>query len=185
MANYKRLARSGRDWSNYELKAYNITFAFHAPDKFFPTPDPSLDLVDPAILISPSHVINNPALSDVAVEYLSYLRRTRLMEDSFVIDFTAKTLKLLGYNERCTTIATHYNIPLTIAGDGKCAAPADVCLIHNSNFVLLVLIEDSFLTLRNDSAAQVIAAAIAAFQLNSGKREDHTLQPLDTMTILA
>ncbi|KAG7091404.1 hypothetical protein E1B28_010441 [Marasmius oreades] len=162
------------------LAAWSVS----TPDKFFPTPDPSLDLVDPAILTAPSsHVINNPALSDVAAEYLSYLRLTRRMQDSFVIDFAAETLKLLGYNERCTTVSTHYNIPFTIAGDGKSVAPADVCLIHNSNFVLLVLVEDSFLTLRNDSEAQVIAAAIAAFQFNNRNRRGRTLQPLDTMTI--
>ncbi|KAG7091419.1 hypothetical protein E1B28_010455 [Marasmius oreades] len=119
MANYKRFARPVRDWSSYELEAYNITVAFRTPDKFFPTPDPSLDLVDPAILTSPSHDINNPALSDVAAEYLSYLRLTRCMQDSFVIDFAAETLKLLGYNERCTTVSTilfrdmqHFQVPL-------------------------------------------------------------------------
>jgi len=182
MANLIRSAKSGSDWTANELIAYNIAISSLRPDQFFPTPDPSLDHIDPAILSSPPDD-DNPNLSDVAAEYLGYLDlASRATQESFIDDFAAETLKLLGFNERRTTVSTRYIIPLTICGDNR-VAQTDVCLIHNPSFVLLVLVEDKTLTNKTEAEAQVIAEAIAAFQFNNRKRRERDLDLLDVMTI--
>jgi len=182
MANVIRSAKSGSDWTANELIAYNITISSLLPTEFFSTPDPSLDGIDPAILTSPSDD-DNPTLSDVAAEYLGYLNlAARATQESFIVDCAAETLKLLGCNERRTTVSTRYIIPLTICAANR-VAQTDVCLIHNRNLVLLVLVEDKPNTNMTHAEAQVVADAIAAFQFNNRKREDHGLDPLDVMTI--
>lgn len=133
------------------------------PSEFFPTPDPSLDHIDPAILNSPAGA-TDPAISDVATEYLGYLNlAARASQEIFINDFAAETLKLLGFNERGTTVSTRYIIPLTICGKANRVAQTDVCLIHRPTFILLVLVDDKILSNRTDAEAQVIAEAIAAF----------------------
>jgi hypothetical protein len=185
MANLIRSAKSGSDWTDNELIAYNIIVESISPSEFFPTPDPSLDLIDPAILNSPAGA-TDPAISDVATEYLGYLDlAARATQENFIDDFAAETLKLLGFNERGTTVSTRYIIPLTICGEANRVAQTDVCLIHRPTFILLVLVEDKTLSSRTDAEAQVIAEAIAAFQFNNRKRKEHGLSPLDAMTIPA
>ena len=84
--------------------------------EFFPTPDSSLNLIDPAILNSPASV-TDPAISDVVTEYLGYLNLAiRATQENFIDDFAAKTLELLGFNKCGTTVSTHYIVPLTICG---------------------------------------------------------------------
>ena len=68
-----RSAESGSDWTVNEL------IASTSPSKFFPTPDPSLDLVDPAIIDSPAGAAD-PAISDVVTKYLGYRRQSHPRE---------------------------------------------------------------------------------------------------------
>ena len=161
---------------------YNIAVSSVVPGEFFPVPDPLLDHIDPAILNSPPGW-PNPAtgVSDLAVKYLSYLD----LATTFIDDFAANTLKLLGFDEGNTIISIGHTIPLTICGQANCVAQTNVCLIHCSAFFLLVLVVDKTLSnnLKTDAEAQVIADAIAAFQFNNNKCRDYGLDPLDFMTI--
>jgi hypothetical protein len=116
LANLIQSAKSGSDWTDNELIAYNITVTSISPSEFFPTPDPSLDLIDPVILNSPSGA-TDPAISNIATEYLSYLDlAARATQENFINDFATETLKLLGFNKCGTTVSTRYIIPLTICG---------------------------------------------------------------------
>ncbi|KJA14569.1 hypothetical protein HYPSUDRAFT_173274 [Hypholoma sublateritium FD-334 SS-4] len=183
MANAIRSAKSGGDWTDNELIAYNITVASSWPHDFFYDPNASLDDIDPAILTSPAGA-TDLNISDIAAEYLGYLDlAAKASQESFLDDFAAETLKLLGYNERGTTVSTRYTIPLTICGEANRTAQTDVCLIHHPTFILLALVKA--LGNRTDAEAQVIAVAIAAFQFNNRKRKEHGLDPLDAMTIPA
>ena len=185
MANVIRAAKSSGDWTSNELIAYNIIVTSSSPRDFFSAPDLSLDQIDPDILTSPAGS-TDPNISDFAAQYLRYLDlASRPIGENFINDFAAETLKLLGYNERGTTVSTRYTIPLTICGDNNCTAQADVCLIPRPTFILLVLVVEKILSNSINSKAQVIAEAIAAFQFNNRKREGLGLDPLDTMTIPA
>ena len=162
MANYTRSAKSGSDWTDNDLKAYNITISSTPPEKFFSTPDPSLDHIGPAILNSPPGD-DNPALSDATVEYLGYLNyATRPSQECFILDFAAETLVLLDFNKRPPLTGVHrcYTIPLLIRGGANCVAQIDMCLIHRPTFILLVLIEGKTLTDGINAEAQAIAGAI-------------------------
>lgn len=185
MANLTRSAKSGSDWTDNDLMAYNITISSTPPEKFFSTPDPSLDHIDPAILDAPPGD-DNPDLSDATAEYLGYLDyATRPSQECFIVDFAAETLELLGFNKRPTPTGVHrrYTIPLVICGEANHVAQTDVCLIHRPTLILLVLIEGKTLTNGVNAEAQAVAGAVAAVQFNNGKRRDHGLGCLDVMTI--
>ena len=184
MANIIRSAKSGSDWTANELIAYNITTSSILPGQFFLDPNPSLNHIDAAILNSPPDD-TDPAISHPASVYLGYLDlASKAAQENFLDDFTAETLKLLGFNElRDVTVSTRFIIPLTICGESNRVAETDVCLIHTPSFSLLVLVEDKILSNRTDPEPQVIAEAIAAFQFNNRKREDQGLDPLNVMTI--
>ena len=181
MAQLIRSAKSGSDWTDHELRAYNISIIPTSPAFFFqPSPDPSLDHIDPAILTSPVDAAY-PDISVVASEYLGYLDFATSGEIESAVDFAAATLRLLGFNDQnSTVVATRYTIPLTICGENR-AAQADVCLIHRPTTILLVLIEGNIL--KTSMEAQMVAEAIAVFQFNNTKDAPKTQPVLETMTI--
>ena len=184
MANAIRSAKSGSDWTSGDLLAYNIAISPVPPDEFFRHGvDPSLDHLDPAILDS-SPDSDDPNFSDAVADYLGYLDlATKATQESAIDNFAAETLKLLGFNERKTTVVTRYIIPLTICGDGNRVAQTDVCLLYRPSLVLLVLVEDKTIFNKTNPEAQVVAEAIAAFQSNNAKRGASGLPPLNAMTI--
>jgi hypothetical protein len=184
MANAIRSAKSGSDWTSGDLLAYNITIAPVPTNQFFRYgADPSLDHLDPAILNS-SPDSDDPNFSDAVADYLGYLDlATKATQESAIDNFAAETLKLLGFNERKTTVMTRYIIPLTICGDGNRVAQTDVCLLYRPSLVLLVLVEDKTNFNRTHPEPQVVAEAIAAFQSNNAKRGASGLPPLNAMTI--
>jgi len=184
MVNAIRSAKSGSDWTRGELLAYNITISSVTPNQFFHHGvDPSLDHLDPAIL-NASPGSDDPSLSEAVSDHLSYLDlATNATQESAIDDFSAHTLRLLGFNERKTVVRSRYAIPLTICGDGNRAAQTGVCLLHRPTLVLLVLVEDKTLSNWTDAEPQVVAEAIAAFQFNNTKRGDRGLPLLNSMTI--
>jgi len=183
MASLIRSAKSGNDWTDDDLTAYNITILSLNSDEFFLAPDPPLDHINPAILNSPL-CDKNPTMSDAAAGYLGYLGlATRPTEGCFTIDFTAETLRLLGFNEHSAVVFSYFTIPLTICGEADHVAQADVCLLYTSALSLLVLIKSRTLTNGANAEAQVVAEAVAAFQFNNKQRRDHGLNYLDVMTI--
>ena len=181
MANAIRSAKSGNDWTRGDLLAYNIAISHVPPDEFFRHGvDPSLDHLDPAILDS-SPDSDDPNFSDTAADYLRYLDlASKATQESAINNFAAETLKLLGFNERKTTVVMRYIIPLTICGDGNRVAQMDVCLLYRPSLVLLV---DKTIFNKTNPEAQVVAEAIAAFQFNNAKRGASGLLPLNAMTI--
>lgn len=102
MANIIRSAKSGSDWTDNVLIAYNITIS-----SVFPVPDPSLDHIDPTILNSPPGTLD-PVISDLAAGYLGYLDlAVRATQETFIDDFAAETLKPLGF-KASTRVAPLY-----------------------------------------------------------------------------
>ncbi|TEB18875.1 hypothetical protein FA13DRAFT_1767336 [Coprinellus micaceus] len=165
MARLIRSAKSGRDWTNAELLAYNISI----------TPTSPADFSLP--------VQTHPHLSEATADYLGYLDlATHVTQESAIVDFATATLKLLGFNERHATVATRYDIPLTICGETR-AAQIDVCLFYRPATILLVLVEDKALFHKANAEAHVVAAAIAAFQFNNTKRAARGQPVLGVMNI--
>jgi len=187
-----RSAKLGDDWGDYELMAYNISIVPLLPDDFFPTLDPPLDHIDPAILDSSG--LDDEPPSIIAARYLRYLYTASTpSRDNFVFTFAAETLRLLDFDDGLSSVVIDYHqiclticgktVPPTICDDTYPAPQAYVCILNlDPTLVLLVLVVDKT-PHRIDPAPQVIAGAIAAFQFNNEKRREHNLEPLDTMTI--
>ena len=182
MAQLIRSAKSGSDWTGAELLAYNISITPTPPAVFFQSStDPSLDHLDPAILTSPD--ANDPNLSAATADYLGYLDLANYVtQENAIDDFSAATLRLLGFNERHATVATHYSIPLTIGGETR-DAQTDVCVIYRPTTILLVLVEDKPFPNNANAEAHVVAEAIAAFQFNNEKRAARGQTAMEFMTI--
>ena len=85
-------------------------------------------------------------------------------------DFAAATPLLLaiGFDKQLfSTVATRYIqivIPLTLCGENR-DAQTDVCLVYRPSTVLLLLVEDKTLFNKISAEGQMVAEAIAAFQI--------------------
>ena len=183
MAQLIRSAKSVSDWTEAELFAYNISIIPTPPADFFQhSPDPPLDHLDPAILTSPING-DNSNLSEAAAEYLCYLDlATNSRQENTIDDFAAATLRLLGFGDRNSTVATHYIMPLTTCGENQ-VARTGVCVVYRPTNVLLMLVENKTLLNKTSAETQMIAEAIAAFHYNNEKRAAIDLPVLEAMTI--
>ena len=181
--NFIRSAKSGSDWTDSELLAYNISIIPTSPADFFQSStDPLLDHLDPAILTLPTNA-DDPDLSNDVANYLGYLDlATNATQESLIDDFAVATLKLLGFNIRHSNIATRYIMPLTICGECR-TAQADVCVLYRPTTILLVLVGGKTLFNRTSAEPQMVAEAIAAFQYNNTKRAARGQPVLEVMTI--
>ncbi len=114
--------------------------------------------------------------------YLDLASHPNAGQQSAIVDFARTALEETGYDEVGTILRSRYDIPFTICGEGS-AVKTDVCLVHVSSIILLVLQEDKTNENMRSHEAQVIAEAIAAFQCNNQKRRNRQLPPLDLMNI--
>jgi len=149
------------------------------PADFFPTPDPSLDHIDPTILTSP---LDDLPL-DGPARYLGCLSLvTRVPQECFILDFAAETLRLLDFQGYHLFVPLRFAIPPTISGGADPVTQTGLLCTHPF-LVLLVLITDKTLANEADADAQIVATAIEAFRFNNKMRGEHGLDPLDAMTI--
>ena len=179
ITNFIRSAKSGNAWSKNELIAYNISRKSFSPplsNRRWTTSIPTFSL----LLLAPKV----RTFSTLSIAYLGYLDlAVSPTQESFMVDLTVRTLDLLGFNERGTVVVTKSpTMRFLICADSNRIAQANVCLLHRSTMVLLVLllIQDKTLSNRTDAESQLIAEVIAAFQLNNQKRD---LAGLAVMTI--
>ena len=168
MANLLRTAKSGSDWSEAELHAYNIVVELQDAVTFFgvnPLPQPVVAV----------ELLNNVAADDMVndanyklLRYMDLAMEPVPSEESAVDDFAAHLLTLLGYVPRARMLRTRADIPLRICGE-QCHAKTDVCIVDSDDILLLVQ-EDKRHKESKDPEPQLIAEAIAAFQTNNYRR---------------
>lgn len=185
MANLIRSAKSGSEWTSYDLIAYNIAVCRQSSDTFFGyKPETVSDTIDPDFLTAA--VPPQDGLSKGTYRLLLYLHlATHAGQESAIHDFGKELLRLLGFEEGGTLLRSRYNIPFMICGDDRRSVQADLCLIQGTATILLVIQGDKTSPSTKDPEAQVIAKAIAAFQYNNAARDRCGLDPLDSMTIPA
>jgi len=182
--NFIRSAKSGSDWTENELLAYNIKVSRQESQQFFGRELGSIDHLDPNLLstVKPSIATHLAKETYRFLTYLDLASHANVGQESATDDFGKNLLEIMGYDEPGTIVRSRYHIPLTISGETK-AAKADVCLVHTHSMVLLIIQEDKTNTSLQSPEAQVIAEAIGAFQYNNRIRCDHHLIPLEAMTI--
>lgn len=143
-----RSAKSGNDWTFYDLMAYNITVTPHSPEQFFrQNHGMLLEGVDPSLLNS---TLDDENISDAVFEYLGHLDlATNATQESFIDAFAQKTLHILGFVERGLILTTRHNIPLRICGDDQRVAQTGLTRNHKSSQKRLPRINT---TMRNGSS---------------------------------
>ena len=133
--------RSGSDWCDNELVAYNITVQRQDPVTFFGQELGSINHLDPNLLCSADPTLAT-GLSKYTYRFLAYLdlaSQANRGQESAIDDFAKSVLEVTGFDECGTTLRTRYDIPLTICGDGGRAAQTGVCLVHLNSVILLVV----------------------------------------------
>ncbi|KAF7969966.1 hypothetical protein HWV62_25442 [Athelia sp. TMB] len=122
------------------------------------------------------------ATDDATYQLLNHLylaHNPKLGQEAAVDTFANRLLKMLAYDSGRRLILTQQTLPFSICGENR-SAGTDVC-IRDDNEILLLVHRDKRLDNPDDPQAQLIAAAIAAFQCNNLTR-DRDLH-LDEMTI--
>lgn len=138
MANLIRSPRSGNDWSENELRAFNIQVASVGTARFFGNTELPPSTVSPAILNNAQMPPGTISKEDrLFFEYLSDVERSS-QEGSAVDDFPAHILRMLDYdNQDRGMIKTRKTIPFTMSGC-RVDAKTDVCVMDHADYRLLV-----------------------------------------------
>ena len=182
MADLRRTAKSGSDWTANELCAYNITVVPQNKQEFFST----VDFPDPA---EPSLAgfMTAETLEDAAdkegrqlLRFLYLALDPKLGQEAAVENFAAQLLTGLDYDDEDKIVFIRHAMPFLICGENS-VAQTDVCVM-DTHEILLLLQEEKRSTIMKNPEPQVIAEAIAAFALNNRRRErDLNLPPRDSI----
>ena len=179
MANIIRTSKSGSNWTENELKAYNIIIKNVEEKTFFGE--------------EPNTLPNNIgkefldfSFEDEGIEekddLLMYLDMAMKEQESSVDDFTRELFINIGYKTKSRIIKVRKSLNFLICAN-ETYAQTDVCILRKKGELLLLMQEDKRLTNFKDPEPQVIAEAIAAFQENNRIRHEDGLKKLDLMTI--
>lgn len=184
MANLIRSAKPGFDWTDNELRAYNIEVVPESVATFFGNSNLPPPTISPAILAHETY----PAVGLPTDERLFfYLLEEAMMippgEESAVDDFAAHLLLLLGYAEPNRFIRTRREIPLFMCS-AYTHTKTDVCVVNrNWGKLVLLLQEDKSHSEGKDPEPQLIAEAVAAFQSHNYRRRVGSLPPMSAAVI--
>lgn len=180
MANCIRKAKSGNDWTSYELAAYNIAVQYQDYSTFFGTPNLPQPTIHPTFLKATDP---NEAPDAEVYELLGMMNLASVISerDSTVKDFAVLLLRALGYTPRGRILRMRKNITLLNCGEVR-EAQADVCVMDK--YEIFLLVQEVECSRLSDAEAQLIAKAIAAFAANNQTRQKtHNLPPLDSKVI--
>jgi hypothetical protein len=174
MANLNRTAKSGNDWNQYHLKAYNIHLQFENRATFFGSKKLPLPQIDKEILTT-LNAYN--MLTDHNTELIYLLDMAMYPPvsagESAVNDFTVELLRQLGYVKRNRIAHTQMDIPHLVCGEWKHTRNV-ICLLDCLNdWEILLLIQEVKKYRIEDMAdpeAPLIAKAIGAFDQNNRVR---------------
>jgi hypothetical protein len=170
MANLIRSPKSGNDWTQNELRAYNIQVIEQSLVEFFN--QNQLPPVPPTVRHFCETTDRALAPDDDTYKLLHYLdlaQNPKVGQEAAVDNFAARLLETLGYASGRRVIVTRQALPLIICGT-QCSAQTDVCICDENDYLLLVQ-EDKRLENSEDPEPQLIAEAIAAYQRNNFIRD--------------
>ena len=131
-------AKSGSDWTENELHAFNIWVASVGTAQFFGNTVLPPAAISPAIL-NHAHMPPGPISKDdrLFFEYLTDAERSSSSEESAVDDFAAHILRMLDYDNQDRRIRTRKEIPFVMSGC-RVDAKIDVCVMDRADYLLLV-----------------------------------------------
>ncbi|KAF8219045.1 hypothetical protein L208DRAFT_1455853 [Tricholoma matsutake] len=178
-----RSAKSGSDWSDNELLAFNIQVVDTTITVFFNTPELPPPTVAPTILNNIDKPDGPLVKGDrLFFQYMRLVEKPRSPE-SRVDDFAAFILRILNYDNKDRIICQRTEMSFPMTGH-RVDAKTDVCLMDELELLLLVQ-EDKRTSSNDDPEPQVIVEAIAAFYQNNLQCKQMGLQPLQSKYIPA
>ena len=183
MTNIIRSAKPSGEWTNVELRAYNITIVAQNAATFFGQP------VLPQSTLNPEFLTNLTADEMVddenymLVRYINAATSPIPGEESAVVDFVMHLFRVMGYQNRRRDLRSRKSIPLFVCGSWM-YAKMDVCVM-DQNEILLLVQEDKQHIEPCDAKSQLVADAIAAFQFNNTRRQDVLGLPLLESKVMA
>ena len=136
MANIIRSAKSGGDWTDNELQAFNISIINVDTTAFFGQAVLPPTTVSPVILNN----IDMPADANKAEKkFFKLLEDTLYTEESHVDDFAACLLELLDYDTGLRVIHSRKELGFNMCGEHVAAKP-DVCVMDRTGRGACVLL---------------------------------------------
>ena len=182
MSSLARVPKSGRNWTQYDLSAYNIKVVSVGEREFFGGIANTIPAgVKRGFLEHDVTTVTLPEDAEEILGHLSLANWTAGLKQSAVHDFAKELLKESGYRIKARLIRTKHHIPLFVLGNNR-FSQTDVSIIRIKREELLMLLQESKpLSLTEDAESQVIAQAIAAFQVNNRIRRDYGHNLLDRM----
>jgi hypothetical protein len=169
-----RSAKPGNDWTENELRAYNIQIQCEDVATFFGDPNLPLPEVDEEILTT----LEAKDMSSTPNATLIHLLDHAMIpapdgEESAIRDFAFQLFDTLGYMGGNIITRTRKSIPYLICGEWR-VTMTDVCLIDclQDDDIILVVQEDKRFHSEDlpDPRAQLIGEAIAAFHYDNNRR---------------
>ncbi|KAF8487784.1 hypothetical protein F5888DRAFT_1624221 [Russula emetica] len=175
-----RSAKSGNDWTEDDLRAYNIQIQCEDVATFFGDSNLPLPEVDEEILTT---LEAKDMSSTPNAKFIRLLDRAMIPapdgEESAIRDFASQLFDILGYMGGNIITRTRKRIPYLICGEWR-VTMTDVCLI---DYDILLLVQEDKRSLPDelrDPRPQLIAEAIAAFDRNNHLQryaEEQTIMP--------
>ncbi|KAF5353928.1 hypothetical protein D9756_007094 [Leucocoprinus leucothites] len=171
MADLPRSPKSGIEWTENDLEAYNIHLRMEDVTTFFSghpiSIQPNID--DEILTVQEADGMTSDKNAELM--HLLDLAMRPSLSVSAVHDFAVELLKRLGFVKRHRIARTRMEIPILICGEWK-VAKTDVCLVDRlTNQILMIVLEDRRHDPRepSDPLPHLVAAAIAAFDHNNGQ----------------
>ncbi|KAF8870557.1 hypothetical protein BD779DRAFT_1455129 [Infundibulicybe gibba] len=191
MATLVRFAKSGSEWTSYNLTAFNIQIIIYQdPISFFNVQElPTLQNISPVILnnvAAPANV--QPSKQEqLFFSYLEDAMNTVPGEETFVKDFAAFLLGMFDYNGGHRVVYTREEIPFYMCGTWvKATAGVTVIERFGPLFQYLLLVQE--VEVRGSGGEPeppLVAEAIAAFRHNNKAREIRQMPLLKSQTFPA
>jgi hypothetical protein len=169
-----RSAKSGNDWTENDLRAYNIQIQCEDVATFFGDASLPLPEVDEEILTT---LEAKDMSSTPNTALIRLLDRAMIpapdREKSAVRDFAFQLFDILGYMGGDIITRTRRSIPYLICGEWR-VTMTDICFIDclKDEDIILVVQEDKRFRSEDipDPRPQLIGEAIAAFHYNNNRR---------------
>ncbi|KAG7085784.1 hypothetical protein E1B28_003325 [Marasmius oreades] len=162
-------AKSGGDWTQNELDAFNIHVVVEDMATFFGSPNLPAPTVDP-IILTDLYTPSGPLTKSTRL-FFRYLGDIigSFPYSSAIVTFTSHLLGLLGYDEPDRVLHHQTEIRFIMCG-ARVEAKPDICLLDSDDEYILLVQEDKRRRSTENPESQLIAGAIAAFHENDRRR---------------
>ena len=137
MAQLIRSAKSGNDWTDNELFAFNISIQDVDVATFFGVPQLPPTTVSPVILNNVQRPTPPAVISKEDRLFFQYLERANIYEEAAVDDFAGHILRMLDFDGNDRSIVTKKELSFTMCGR-RVWAKADIVVLDDTEYSLMV-----------------------------------------------